>query len=92
MLTKAMTQANSAEPLAVGKALEGMKWQSDTGEVIMRADNHQLLQPMFISTFVKADGRNPKFDVERTGFGFRTDRRIEAKDTMMPTTCKMERP
>ncbi|MBL8534689.1 MAG: branched-chain amino acid ABC transporter substrate-binding protein [Betaproteobacteria bacterium] len=92
MLTKAMTQANSAEPLAVGKALEGMKWQSDTGEVIMRADNHQLLQPMFISTFVKADGRNPKFDVERTGFGFRTDRRIEAKDTMMSTTCKMERP
>lgn len=92
MLAKAMDQAKSAAPLAVGRALEGMRWMSDTGEVFMRPDNHQLIQPLFISTFVKADGRNPKFDVERTGFGFRTDRRIEAKDTELPTTCKMERP
>jgi len=33
-----------------------------------------------------------KFDVERTGNGFKTDRRIEAKDTAQPTTCKMTRP
>ncbi len=92
MLAKAIDQAKSADPLPVAKALEGMKWMSDTGEVVMRADNHQLLQPMFVSTFTKADGRNPKFDIEKTGFGFKTDRRIEAKDTMMPTTCKMERP
>jgi branched-chain amino acid transport system substrate-binding protein len=30
--------------------------------------------------------------VENTGFGWKTDVRIEAKDTVMPTTCKMERP
>jgi branched-chain amino acid transport system substrate-binding protein len=92
MLAKAMDQAKSAAPLAVARALEGMRWQSDTGEVFMRPDNHQLIQPLFISTFVKADGKNPKFDVERTGFGFRTDRRIEAKDTELPTSCKMDRP
>lgn len=92
MLAKAMEQAKSADPLPVARALEGMKWMSDTGEVVMRADNHQLLQPMFVSTFTKADGKNPKFDIEKTGFGFKTDRRIEAKDTMMPTICKMERP
>jgi len=33
-----------------------------------------------------------KFDVERTGFGFKTDARIEAKDTVLPTTCKFQRP
>jgi hypothetical protein len=38
------------------------------------------------------DGKEVKYDVERPGNGFKTDRRIEAKDTMMPTTCKMDRP
>jgi branched-chain amino acid transport system substrate-binding protein len=92
MLARAMEQARSADPLPVARALEGMRWQSDTGEVVMRADNHQLLQPLFVATFAKADGKNPRYDIERTGFGFRTDRRIEARDTSQPTTCKMERP
>jgi len=92
MLVKAMELVRSAEPLPVARALEGMRWQSDTGEVVMRADNHQLLQPLFVATFAKADGKNPRYDIERTGFGFRTDRRIEARDTSLPTTCKMDRP
>jgi len=62
------------------------------GEVTMRADNHQLVQPLYISTYVKVDGKEVKNDVERTGNGFKTDRRIEAKDTVQPTTCKMTRP
>ncbi len=92
MLAKAMEQAKSSDPLPVARALEGMKLQSDTGEVSMRADNHQLLQPLFVSTFAKVDGKAVKFDNDRTGFGFRVDRRVEAKDTAMPTTCRMERP
>ena len=87
-----MDQAKSSDPVKVGKALEGMKINGPAGEVTMRADNHQLLQPLFISTYVKVDGKDVKFDVERTGNGFKTDRRIEAKDTMQPTTCKMTRP
>jgi branched-chain amino acid transport system substrate-binding protein len=54
----------------------------------MRADNHQILQPMFVSTF----SDNVKFDVEKTGLGFKTDVKINAKDTALPTTCKMQRP
>ena len=92
MLAKAMEQAKSADPLPVARALEGMKFEADTGEVTMRADNHQLLQPLFVSTFAKVDGKSVKFDIDRTGLGFRTDRRVEAKDTAMPTICKMERP
>jgi branched-chain amino acid transport system substrate-binding protein len=69
-----------------------MKINGPAGEVSMRADNHQLIQPLFISTYSKADGKDVKFDVERTGNGFKTDRRIEAKDTAQATTCKMTRP
>jgi branched-chain amino acid transport system substrate-binding protein len=92
MLARAMDAAKSTDPVKVGKALEGMKMQHAAGEVTMRADNHQLLQPLFVSTYSKVDGKDVKFDVERTGNGFKTDRRVEAKDTMLPTTCKMTRP
>jgi branched-chain amino acid transport system substrate-binding protein len=92
MLAKAMEQAKSTDPVKVAKALEGMKYNSAAGEVMMRADNHQLIQPLFISTYSKADGKDVKFDVERTGNGFKTDKRIEGKDTAQPTTCKMNRP
>jgi branched-chain amino acid transport system substrate-binding protein len=37
-------------------------------------------------------GKGVKYDVENTGFGWKTDVRIEGKDTVMPTSCKMERP
>ena len=92
MLAKAMEQAKSSEPALVAKALEGMKWMGDTGEVYMRADNHQLVQPIYTASYVKADGQAVKFDAERTGNGFRVDYRIEGKDTVVSTTCNMERP
>jgi len=92
MLAQAIETAKSTDPLKVALALEGMKFQTFTGEVSMRADNHQLLQPMFISTFTKAGKPGVKFDLERTGLGFRTDGRIEAKDTATETSCKMQRP
>lgn len=92
MLAKAMETSKSTDPGKVALALEGMKLQTFTGEVTMRADNHQLLQPMFISTFTKAGKAGAKFDLERTGLAFRTDGRIEAKDTATETSCKMQRP
>jgi len=92
MLAKAIDQAKSTDPAKVGKALEGMKIAGPAGEVTMRADNHQLVQPLYISTYSKVDGKDVKNDVERTGNGFKTDKRVEAKDTVQPTTCKMTRP
>jgi len=92
LLAKAMEQAKSVDPLPVARALENGKLMTDTGEVYVRPDNHQLVQPLFISTFAKVDGKAVKFDNDRTGFGFRIDRKVEGKDTVMPTVCKMERP
>ena len=92
MLAKAINDAKSIEPLKVAKALEGMKFQGDTGEMWMRAEDHQLMQPIYISTFTKAGGKDVKYDLEETGYGWKTDFRVEAKDTVMPTTCAMVRP
>jgi branched-chain amino acid transport system substrate-binding protein len=65
-----------------------MKYQTALGEVEMRADNHQELQPMYVS--VMSD--KAKFDVEHTGVGFVTLGKVDGKDTATPTTCKMVRP
>jgi branched-chain amino acid transport system substrate-binding protein len=103
MLAEAIKQAKSSDPKAVALKLEGMKFQSDTGEVEMRAADHQLIQPLYISTIAKAyaDPKNPKFkgkdkevkyDIEDTGYGFKTDARIEGYVTAQPTSCQMKRP
>jgi branched-chain amino acid transport system substrate-binding protein len=88
MWVEAMKKARSSDPVKVARALEGLKYKTALGEVEMRADNHQLLQPLFISTM----SDKAKYDVEKTGVGFVTNGRVEAKDTATTTTCKMERP
>lgn len=92
MLAKAFDKAGSTEAKAVAYALEGMQYQTPYGMVTMRAEDHQLIQPLFISTMTKVGTKGVKYDVENTGFGFKTDMRVEANATAMPTTCKMKRP
>ena len=92
MLAQAIDRARSIDPEKVARALEGMNYDWLYGNVQMRADNHQLIQPLFISSVAKVDGKQLRFDADRTGMGWQVERRIEGKDTMMPTTCKMERP
>jgi branched-chain amino acid transport system substrate-binding protein len=88
MIAAAASKAKSNDPVKLAKALEGIKVNTTVGEAEMRADNHQILQPMFVSTW----SDNVKFDVEKTGLGFKTDVKLNAKDTALPTTCKMQRP
>ena len=106
MLAEAIKQAKSADPKAVALKLEGMKYQGDMGEVEMRAADHQLIQPLYISTVAKAfhDAKDPatakyqgkdkevKYAQDGTIFGFKTDARIEAYVTAQPTSCHMKRP
>ncbi len=92
LLTGAIEQTQSVDPLKVAKALEGAKYDGLTGEVWIREDNHQLLQPLFVSTLRKQGEDGVKYDIERTGMGFRTDGRVEARDTVLRTTCEMQRP
>jgi branched-chain amino acid transport system substrate-binding protein len=92
MLAKAMDKVQSTDSAKIARAMEGMNVVDDAGEVTMRADNHQLLQPLFAAVYSKVDGKDVKYDAEHTGNGFKVVRRIEAKDTAFPTTCKMQRP
>ena len=88
MFAAAAKKAQSNDPVKIAKALEGMKMPTSLGEVEMRADNHQILQPLYVSTLSK----NAKYDSEESGLGWKTDAKVEAKATALPTTCKMERP
>ncbi|HEY2863432.1 MAG TPA: branched-chain amino acid ABC transporter substrate-binding protein [Casimicrobiaceae bacterium] len=88
MVAAAAKKAQSNDPVKVARALEGMKMSTSLGEVEMRADNHQLLQPLFVSTLE----RNVKYDSEGTGLGWKTNAKVDGKATALPTTCRMERP
>jgi branched-chain amino acid transport system substrate-binding protein len=92
MVAKAFDKAGSTDPKAVAYALEGLEHKTPYGTVTMRASDHQLIQPLYISTMTKAGTKAVKYDVENSGMGWKTDGRIEAADTAMPTTCKMKRP
>jgi branched-chain amino acid transport system substrate-binding protein len=92
MVAKAMKETGSTDPVKVAKAMEGMKVQSLNGIVEMRASDHQAQQPLVIATWVKADGKDVKYDQEKTGYGWRTDAVLDASSAAQPTTCQMKRP
>jgi branched-chain amino acid transport system substrate-binding protein len=91
MWAKAVDTAKSLEPIAVARALEGMRYDAGTGMMWMRAEDHQLMEPQYAYLFSKL-GPGVKHDIENTGFGWRTEGRIETEETVLPHTCKMERP
>jgi branched-chain amino acid transport system substrate-binding protein len=92
-LEKAMVATKSTDPAKVAKAMEGVKMPGFFGEVEMRADDHQLIQPMYIMTFDRVDGKKVKFNADGTKeFGFREDVKLDGPATALPTICKMERP
>jgi branched-chain amino acid transport system substrate-binding protein len=92
MLAKAVEQAKTDEPKALATQLEGMKSEAfDGGEIWMRKDDHQLFQDMYISSFGPLDP-GAKFDEEGTGWGWKSAGVVKASDTVLPTTCKMDRP
>jgi len=88
MLAAAMKQANSSDPAKVGQILSTMVQKTPLGDVTMREDNHQLLQPMFISELEPG----MKFTFPDNKMGFKTVSRIEAATQRLPTTCKFQPP
>ena len=95
MLTAALERAGSADAAAVSRALSGARFDArhlgGFHSATMRAADHQLQQPLFVSVMDRAGAPGVKHDVEGSGFGFRSVRRFEAHELEMPTTCKMPR-
>lgn len=91
MLARAIEQAGSADVVAVAYALENMRFTNGFHEATVRADDHQVLQPLYVSAMARQGG-DVRFDNEGSGYGFRTVKRLKAAQTTLPTTCRMERP
>ena len=96
MFARAINQAKSAEPKAVAYALEGMRHDGEMGEVEMRKQDHQLIQPLYVFTLhksaAKGGPKEAKIDMEGSGLYPVTDARLEAFTSAQPTSCTMKRP
>ncbi len=96
MLAAAIEKAGSTEAAAVARALEGAtsealfmgRWHP----AIMRAADHQLQQPLVVSQMDRVGTPGVPREVEGSGFGFRTVRRLEPKAVEQPHSCRMVRP
>jgi len=95
MFAQAYGKAGS-DPLRLAAALEGMRIAGPTGAAEMRAADHQLIEPLLVSTLWPTAARggpaSVTADVEGTGLGFATDARVEGYVTALPTVCRMQRP
>jgi branched-chain amino acid transport system substrate-binding protein len=91
LLADAMKRTKSTDPLRVAYAMEGAKWAGLTGEIEMRAADHQLLQPLWIVSWTKVGGPN-KNDIEKTGYTWKTEVSYPTYVASQPTSCVMKRP
>jgi branched-chain amino acid transport system substrate-binding protein len=90
MLAQAIEKAGSTEAVAVANALSGAQWKNGFHSALMRASDHQLQQPLYVSV-MQAKGDGVKYDAEQSGYGFKTERYLSADQAWLPTTCQMKR-
>jgi branched-chain amino acid transport system substrate-binding protein len=92
MFSAALDKARTADPLQVGVALEGLRIGASSGAVLMRRDNHQLVEPLYVMTLTAVNGRDVRLGMEGTNIGTRTEARIEPAELMLSHSCAMRRP
>lgn len=91
-LAEGIRKSNSVDPKSVAFALEGARFRDLNGDAEMRKADHQLITSMYITSWVKVDGKGIRYDQENTGYGWKIDKKIESYVGAQPTTCQMERP
>lgn len=91
MLASAIEKARSTEAAAVARAMEGAQYKNAFHNALMRAEDHQLIQPLYVSVMQKKGESGVRFDNEGSGYGFKTERYFDARLTALPTSCKMTR-
>lgn len=95
MLAQAMTTAGTADPAAVAKALEGLRFAGDESgfhPMWMRADDHQVIQPLYVMQMDKQGTPGVRYDNEGSGYGFRTVLELPPERTVPAPVCRMKRP
>jgi branched-chain amino acid transport system substrate-binding protein len=91
MLSQAMANAKSTDPVKVAAAMSGLTVKSFNGDVTMRKSDHQLQQPLFISVWQKADAKFP-YSPEKTGMTLAPVKQFDSYVSSTPTSCQMKRP
>jgi branched-chain amino acid transport system substrate-binding protein len=91
MLAAAIEKARSTDPAQVAKALENARFHNAFHDATMRAADHQLLQPLYVSVMQKTADGSVRFDNEGSGYGFKTERYLSPTAATLPTSCKMKR-
>lgn len=92
MLAAAIEKAKTTEGAAVARALEGAHFANAFHEATMRAADHQLQQPLYVSVMQRISDGAIRFDNEGSGYGFKTERYLPMGETSLPTSCNMKRP
>ena len=92
MLARAIESAGSTNAEAVARQLETASFNNGFYEARMRASDHQLLQPLYVSVMRRAGEASVRFDNEGSGYGFQTVLRLSPQQSAVPTTCRMQRP
>ncbi len=90
-LSASIAKAKSTDPVKVAKAMEGLSVKSFSGEITMRASDHQLQQTLYLATWQKVDKKNP-VNVEKTGNTWVAEKVFEPYVASTPTTGQMKRP
>lgn len=92
MLATAIERAGSAEAVGVARALEGASLDNGFHRITLRAEDHQAIQPLIVTQMERAGAPGTPFDIEGSGYGFRTLKVIQASQIALATSCKMVRP
>ncbi len=88
----ALDKAGSDDPALVAAAMEGMTLDGPAGPMVMRAEDHQIIFPMVISTMSEDVNRPFIYEHDDYGAAFKSDGWIPAEALELPTTCEMRRP
>jgi branched-chain amino acid transport system substrate-binding protein len=92
MLVAAMKKAGSEHAQKVAYALEGLEYVGPSGRSWMRAEDHQMIAPIYVLGLAKSGTPGVKHDAEGNGLGWKIEALITAADTVPPVRCKMLRP
>jgi len=96
LLAAAIEAAGTTEAAAVARALEGRTHRAPPYTATMRAADHQLLTPLYVSVMERAGAAAgpgaPKYDLEGSGLGFRTELFVDLRQSTRPQSCSMRRP
>ena len=80
------------DAVALGQALEAALVSMAGQSGRMRTADHQFQQPLVVAVMDKQGQPGVQFDVEGSGYGFRTLRMVTAARAEQPHTCQMQRP